>query len=53
MYMYYENGHPQRMSMRKLYRFFKTQFDEEQKQMGTTFSTWLAEMEKMQILIRV
>ena len=53
MYMYYENGYPKRMSKRKLYRFFETQFDEEQKRKGTTFSTWLAEMEKMQILIRI
>ena len=53
MYIYYENGYPQKMPMRKLYRFFETQFDKEQKQMGTTFSTWLSEMEKMQILIRM
>lgn len=48
-FCYYENGRPERISMRKAYRMFQTEVSEEQKNQGTTFSTWLFEMIKMQI----
>ena len=48
-FCYYENGRPERISMRKAYRMFQTKVSEEQKNQGTTISTWLFEMVKMQI----
>lgn len=48
-FCYYENGRPERISMRKAYRMFQTEVSEDQKNQGTTFSTWLFEMIKMQI----
>ena len=48
-FCYYENGRPERISMRKAYRMFQTEVSEEQKNQGTTFSTWFFEMIKMQI----
>ncbi len=48
-FLYYENGRPERISMRKAYRMFQTEVSEEQKNQETTFSTWLFEMIKMQI----
>ena len=48
-FCYYENGKPERISMRKAYRMFQTKASEEQKNQGTTFSAWLFEMVKMQI----
>ena len=52
MFAYYEDGKPKRYSMRKVYRFFCKQVGKEQKDQGTNFTSWLSEMEKMQILIR-
>lgn len=48
-FCYYENGRPERISMRKAYRMFQMKVSEEQKNQGTIFSTWLFEMVKMQI----
>lgn len=50
-FLYYENGRPERISMRKAYRMFQTEVSEEQKNQETTFSTWLFEMIKMQIFL--
>lgn len=47
--IYYENGNPQRITMRKAYRIWVTMVDDEQKEAGTTFILWLAEMVKMGI----
>lgn len=51
-YKYYEDGNEKIVTMRKAYRMFLTLVDEDQKAQGTTFASWLAEMEKMQILNR-
>lgn len=52
-YKYYEDGNEKTVTMRKVYRMFLILVDEDQKMQGTTFVTWLAEMEKMQILNRL
>ena len=52
MFKYYENGYEQKISFRKAYRMF-TLVDADQKAQGTTFTSWLAEMEHMQILNRI
>lgn len=51
MYLYFENGYKQKISMRKAYRLFSTIVDDNQKSQGTTFTTWMKEMERMEILI--
>lgn len=53
MFKYYEDGKEKTFSFRKVYRMFTTLVDSEQKKQGTTFASWLAEMEHMQILVRV
>lgn len=53
MFIYYEEGRKKVFSMRKLFRIFNNQVGEEQKIQGTDFLSWLSEMEKMQILIRM
>lgn len=53
MYRYYEDGKQRTFSLRKVYRMFTVLIDNEQKKQGTTFSSWLSEMEHMQILIRM
>lgn len=53
MFKYYEDGKERTLSKRKVYRMFTTLVDENQKAQGTTFTSWLAEMEHMQILIRL
>lgn len=50
-YMYYEEGYPRKMSLRKIHRCFRIYVNDTQKQQGTTFSTWMAEMLKMQIFV--
>lgn len=50
MFMYYEEGKTQKISMQKAYRLFCTSVSIEQKRQGTTFITWLNEMRHMQIL---
>lgn len=51
-FLYYEDGKIEKLSMRDVYRMYDTSIDQHQKNQGTTFQSWLAEMEKMQILIR-
>lgn len=52
MFKYYEDGREQTFRIRKVYRLFQTMVDADQKAQGTTFTSWLSEMEKMQILNR-
>ena len=47
----YENGRKERITMRKVYRQFTTIVDEEQKEQGTTFTSWLSEMISNQIFV--
>lgn len=51
MYLYYENGKEEEYSLNELQHIFDTVVDDEQKQSGTTFESWLHEMIKTQILI--
>lgn len=51
-FWYYEEGEPQRVSMRKAYRMFRTKVSTEQKSQGTTFEMWLQEMLRMQIFCK-
>lgn len=53
MYLYYENGTKEKLSLSEVKKLFETTVDNEQKEQGTTFETWLDEMEKMQILNKV
>lgn len=53
MFNYYENGKIETLSGRKVYRLYTIAVDDEQKANGTTFYSWLYEMEKMQILNRM
>ena len=53
MFNYYENGKIETLSARKVYRLYTIAVDDEQKANGTTFYSWLYEMEKMQILNRM
>ena len=53
MFKYYEDGTDKAITFSKAYRMFTVMVDDEQKEQGTTFASWLSEMEKMQILIRV
>lgn len=48
----YEDGKKKVFSMRDVYRQYCTMVDQNQKDQGTTFESWLDEMEKMQILIK-
>ena len=52
MFKYYEDGNTKKIPFRKAYRMFTILVDENQKAQGTTFTSWLAEMEHMQILVR-
>lgn len=49
-YKYYEEGSCKIFTMRKLYRFFSVNVSEEEKDQGTTFTSWINEMLKLQIL---
>ena len=51
-FWYYEEEKPQRISMRKAYRMFRTEVSAEQKNQGTTFEMWLQEMLRMQIFCK-
>lgn len=53
MFNYYEDGYCKKVTMRKAYRMFQTIVDDNQKENGTTFKSWLAEMEHTQILNRI
>ena len=52
-YRYCEEGKSVLATMRKVYRMYETKVDEEQKAAGTDFRSWLDEMERMQILVKV
>lgn len=52
-FAYYENGKTEVFALADVELFYELSVDNEQKQNGTTFETWLAEMEHMQILNRV
>lgn len=49
-YKYYEEGSRKIFSMRKLYRFFSVNVSDEEKDQGTTFTSWIDEMIRLQIL---
>lgn len=53
MFKYYEDNKTKIFSFRKIYRMFVKFVDNNQKMQGTTFTSWLSEMEHMQILIRI
>ena len=53
MFKYYEDGTDKTITFRKAYRMFTVMVDDNQKAQGTTFTSWLSEMEKLQILIRI
>lgn len=53
MFKYYEDGATKIITMRKAYRMFITIVDDNQKAQGTIFTSWLSEMEHMQILNRI
>ncbi len=53
MFNYYEDGYTKNISIRKAYRMYTTLIDDNQKAEGTTFTSWLSEMEHMQILNRI
>lgn len=50
MFIYYEDGKTDKITMRKAYRMYCVMVDAEQKAQGTNFISWLYEMERMQIL---
>ena len=50
MFIYYEDGKTDKITMRKAYRMYCIMVDVEQKAQGTNFISWLYEMERMQIL---
>ena len=52
-FLYYEDGREKRVTMRKAYRQFCTMVDASQKEQGTTFHSWLAEMIAMNIFVAV
>lgn len=52
-YAYYEDSNEKVLTMRKVYRMFQTSVDDSQLSQGTTFRSWLDEMEHMQILNRM
>ena len=51
-FVYYENGKKEVFTLEQVKRLYDVVVDNEQKQSGTTFELWLAEMERFQILIR-
>lgn len=53
MYRYYEEGKERIISNRKAYRMFAVMVDDNQKGQGTTFESWLSEMEKLQIFVKM
>lgn len=50
-FLTYEDGREKHISMRKAYRQYITMVDDNQKEQGTTFTSWLSEMIEMQIFI--
>lgn len=52
-FAYYEDGNEKIYTMQELGFLFCALVGQDQKNNGTTFSLWLAEMEHMQILNRI
>jgi hypothetical protein len=49
LYVSYENNEVEVLTLTELQEVFNNEVDEEQKQQGTTFQSWLDEMLHMQI----
>ena len=49
-FAYYEDGKKQLLSIRDTYRMFRIMVNDEQKFQGTTYQSWMDEMQKFQIL---
>lgn len=52
-FAYYEDGNTRVFTMQEVKRLYCALVGQDQKNNGTTFSLWLAEMEHMQILNRI
>lgn len=52
-FAYYEDGNTKIFSMQEVRHLYRALVGQDQKDNGTTFSSWLYEMEKMQILNRI
>lgn len=52
-FAYYEDGNTKFFSMQEVRCLYCALVGQDQKNNGTTFSLWLAEMEHMQILNRI
>ena len=52
-FKYYENGSEETFTLEQVKQMFCDMVDDTQKKQGTTFETWLDEMERMQILNRI
>ena len=52
-FAYYEDGNTRIFTMPEVRRMYDALVGQDQKNNGTTFSLWLAEMEHMQILNRI
>jgi hypothetical protein len=52
-FAYYEDGNAKIFSMQEVHCLFCDLVGQDQKNNGTTFETWLDEMERMQILNRL
>ena len=52
-FAYYEDGNAKIFTLQEVQCLFCALVGQDQKDNGTTFTTWLAEMEKMQILNRI
>ena len=53
MFGYYENGKRERLTMRKVYRLYCVVVDAAEKAMGTDFTAWLMDMQRMGLLNRL
>lgn len=52
-FAYYEDGNAKIFTMQEVRHLYRALVGQDQKDNGTTFSLWLAEMEHMQILNRI
>ena len=52
-FAYYEEGNTKIFTMKEVCCMYSALVGQDQKNNGTTFATWLAEMEHMQILNRI
>ena len=53
MFGYYENGKKEQLTMRKVYRLYCVVVDANEKAMGTDFTAWLMDMQRMGLLNRL